>query len=143
MTAPRTAIIERKVAFFRQYLHDIGEYCALDDEARRRAHYAIERLLQLLCESSADLSLQILKSEGRPPPTSYREIFSTLADSGAMPRPLALDLIAACGMRYVLTHPYDSIDLERVTSAIEPALELYRAFDDWLVDRLERQTSRD
>jgi uncharacterized protein YutE (UPF0331/DUF86 family) len=138
MATPRTEVIERKLAFFRKYVHDLGVYGALDEEGRRREHYAIERLLQLLCESAADLSLQVLKAAGQVPPGSYREVFSALADSGAMPSPLAQELIAACGMRNLLTHLYDVIDLGRVIAAIEPALTLYRTFDTWLVERLTR-----
>lgn len=132
----QTDVIDRKLALFRRYLADLGVYQALDAQSRRREHYAIERLLQLLCESAADLSLQVLKSQGQPAPGSYREIFSALADLELMPRDLASDLIAACGMRNVLTHLYDIIDLERVIAAIEPALVVYRAFDGWLVARI-------
>jgi uncharacterized protein YutE (UPF0331/DUF86 family) len=135
MSAPGTEIIDRKLGFFRLYLHDLDGYRALDPDGRRREHYAIERLLQLLCESAADLSLQVLKSRGQVLPGSYRQIFMALADAGTMPRVLAQDLIGACGMRNVLTHLYDVIDLDRVIAAIEPALELYRAYDTWLIER--------
>ncbi len=136
MAAVKIEVIERKRAFFGQYLHDLAVYAALDAAGRRREHYAIERLLQLLCESAADLSLQVLKATGRVPPGSYREIFSALADLGAMPSALAEELIAACGMRNLLTHLYDVIDLARVIAAVEPALALYRTYDTWLSDYL-------
>jgi len=132
MSAFRIEVIGRKRAFFRQYLRDLAAYAALDTPGRRREHYAIERLLQLLCESAADLSLQLLKADCQVPPGSYREIFSALAAAGAMPGALAEELIAACGMRNLLTHLYDVIDLGRVIAAIEPALALYGAFDTWL-----------
>ena len=117
-------------------MHDLAAYAGLDPDGRRREHYAIERLLQLLCESAADLSLQVLKAGGQVPPGSYREIFQALANAGTMPRPLAQDLIGACGMRNLLTHLYDVIDLDRVIAAIEPALALYRAYDAWLTGLL-------
>lgn len=136
MSTPKAEVIERKRAFFRQYRHDLAAYGALDAPGRRREHYAIERLLQLLCESAADLSLQVIKARAQVPPTSYREVFSTLADGGLMPPALADDLIAACGMRNLLTHLYDVIDLARVIAAVEPALALYEAFDDWFSQHL-------
>jgi uncharacterized protein YutE (UPF0331/DUF86 family) len=136
MPVPNTEVITRKLGFFRHYLHDLAAYGGLDSDGRRREHYAIERLLQLLCESAADLALQLLKAGGQVPPGSYREIFQALADTQAMPRDLAAGLIGACGMRNVLTHLYDVIDLARVIAAIEPALALYHAYDSWLVDQL-------
>lgn len=55
----------------------------------------------------------------------------------ATPEPMARDLIAACGMRNVLTHLYDEIDTDRVIAAVEPAVALYRAFAGWCVGQLE------
>jgi uncharacterized protein YutE (UPF0331/DUF86 family) len=128
---PRREILDRKLAVLRQFLADLGPYGTLDAEARRRDHYAIERLLQLLCESAADIGLQTLKRRGAGLSGSYREVFSSLHRLGLLPAALAERLIDACGMRNVLTHLYDTIDLERVIAAIEPALSLYREYLDW------------
>jgi uncharacterized protein YutE (UPF0331/DUF86 family) len=131
MDDPQRAVIERKLAFLRQFLQDLEGYARLDAASRRREHYAIERLLQLLCESAADIALQRLKALGRALPASYREIFIALAQSGHMPADMASNLVAACGMRNVLTHLYDTIDLDRVIAAVDPAIKLYGRFIDW------------
>ena len=55
--------------------------------------------------------------------------------NGDLPPAMAVDLAAACGMRNVLTHLYDIIDLKRVMAAVEPALELYGAFLQWALVR--------
>jgi uncharacterized protein YutE (UPF0331/DUF86 family) len=130
--------MERKLAFLRQFLSDLGRYGALDGAARLREHYAIERLLQLLCESAADVALQVCKAGGYPLAASYRDVFLTLAVRGELPRALADRLVDACGMRNVLTHLYDVIDLDRVIAAVEPAAEVYREFLDWALQWLER-----
>ena len=57
-------VIERKLAFLGQFLADLELYARLDADARRKEHYAIERLLQLLCESAADIGLQMLRRRG-------------------------------------------------------------------------------
>ncbi|MGF1614745.1 MAG: DUF86 domain-containing protein [Gammaproteobacteria bacterium] len=132
-------VIERKLAFLRQFLQDLAGYARLDANRRRREHYAVERLLQLLCESAADIALQRLKALGYALPTSYREIFIALQQSGHMPADMASDLVAACGMRNVLTHLYDTIDLDRVVAAVDPALELYRRFLEWALQALQRR----
>ena len=121
-------VAARKLAFLRQFLLDLEDYARLHVDGRRREHYAIERLLQLLCESATDIALQRLKAQGHALPTSYREIFISLEQMGQLPADMASDLVAACGMRNVLTHLYDAIDIERVIAAVDPALELYRRF---------------
>ena len=137
-----TETLERKLGFLHRYISDLSGYAALDSEGRLREHYAIERLLQLLCESAADIGLQFLKARGDTLPTSYREIFNALARSGQLPPDLAADLIAACGMRNVLTHLYDQIDLQRVIAAVDPAIALYRSFADWSLQQFRGSTEQ-
>lgn len=122
---------ERKLSYLRQYLGDLEVYARLDAAGRRGEHYAIERLLQLLCECAADLALQVLKARGSGLASSYREVFVTLRNQGVLPEALADRLVDACGMRNVLTHLYDVIDLDRVVAAVDPAIVLYREFFDW------------
>jgi len=55
-------------------------------------------------------------------------VFSALERRGDLPSSMASDLVAACGVRNVLTHLYDIIDLDRVIAAVEPAPDLYGAF---------------
>jgi uncharacterized protein YutE (UPF0331/DUF86 family) len=128
--------LERKLGFLGRYSRDLGAYALLDAAGRRREHYAVERLLQLLCECAADIGLQFLKARGETLPASYREIFSTLEQAGVLPPTLAADLIAACGMRNLLTHLYEQIDLDRVVAAVDPAMVLYGAFARWALDQL-------
>jgi uncharacterized protein YutE (UPF0331/DUF86 family) len=138
MSPPSREVFERKLGFLRQFLMDLEPYGRLAPEERRRQHYAIERLLQLLCESAADIGLQVLKARGIGLPSSYREVFLALAQHDAMPRDLADPLADACGMRNVLRHLYDVIDLDRVIAAVEPALALYRRFFDWALAQRPR-----
>jgi len=126
-----TEVLERKLSFLRQFLTDLASYAALDSAGRRREHYAIERLLQLLCESAADIGLQVVKRRGGGLTGSYREVFISLQQLGVLPEPMAGRLVDACGMRNVLTHLYDAIDLDRVIAAVDPALALYREYLDW------------
>jgi uncharacterized protein YutE (UPF0331/DUF86 family) len=136
MAVPDREILERKLGFLNRYRKDLGAIAVLDPASRRQQHYAVERLLQLLCECAADIALQFLKAEGETLPASYREIFRGLERRGALPSAMAAELVAACGMRNVLTHLYDDIDLDRVMAAIDPALTLYAAFSRWALDRL-------
>jgi uncharacterized protein YutE (UPF0331/DUF86 family) len=51
-------------------------------------------------------------------------IVSTEQQHGAPPQPLAERLVDDCGMRNILTHLHDAIDLDRVIAAVDPALAL-------------------
>lgn len=138
MAELRREIMERKLSFLRQFLADLDVYARLDSGGRQREHYAIERLLQLLCESAADIGLQFLKARGYGLASSYREVFEALAREGILSRDLAQGLIEACAMRNLLTHLYETIDPTRVAAAIEPALDLYRGYLRWALAEIEK-----
>jgi uncharacterized protein YutE (UPF0331/DUF86 family) len=134
--------MERKLAFLRTFITDLSHYAELDQTARRREHYAIERLLQLLCETAADIGLQLLKNHPRQVLAgSYREVFELLEEYGELPKAMSTQLVSACGMRNVLTHLYDTIDLDRVIAAVDPAVQLYRDYLGWVLERLDQKPS--
>ncbi len=64
MTALEPEVMERKLAYLRRYLDDLGELAGLDDAGRRAQHYAVERLLQLLCEVAVDPALDLYERFG-------------------------------------------------------------------------------
>ncbi|MFO8063284.1 MAG: type VII toxin-antitoxin system HepT family RNase toxin [Spirochaetota bacterium] len=132
MTGEQRELIARKRAALEQFLADLRTYAELDMASRRREHYAVERLLQLLCESAADIGLQLLKMKDYRLATGYREIFAALREQHNLPDELAEQLMDACAMRNVLTHLYDTIDQERVIRAVDPAISLYQQYDDWV-----------
>ncbi len=133
---PDTAeVIQRKLDVLHRFLTDMEHYAALDVSRQRQEHYAIERLLQLLCEASADIGLQLLRREGDPLAATYRDVFTTLRDRQGLDEELADQLMDACAMRNVLTHLYDTIDLGRVIEAVPDALKVYAAFASWAGER--------
>jgi uncharacterized protein YutE (UPF0331/DUF86 family) len=130
----RRELIERKLAHLYGYVKDTEAFVPLTPAERQRQHYAIERLLQLLCEAAADITLQILRARGVAPPESYRAVFEQARDRGFMAADLAEELIRACGMRIV--HLYDDLDMSRVLAAVDAAPGLYRRFIDWALGSL-------
>lgn len=136
MPVPDPEVMDRKLAFLRRFLGDLQVYARLDGAGRRSEHCAIERLLQLLCEVAADIGLQFLKARGDGLPGRYREVFTALADGDGFPEDLREGLVAASGMRNVLTHLYDTIDLDRVIAVVDPAIALYERFAGWAAERI-------
>lgn len=132
----RRELIERKLAHLHGYVQDLESFVPLTPVERQRQHYAIERLLQLLCEVAADITLQILKARGVAPPESYRAVFEQARDRGWMSEDLAQELISACGLRNVIVHLYDNLDMQRVLAAVDAAPGLYRRFAGWALEKL-------
>lgn len=125
-------VLRRKQERLGQFLADLAIHADLTPEEKRREHYAIERLLQLLCEASADIGLQLLRRNGYRMASSYREVFLALRERLSLDPDLAEQLVDACAMRNVLTHLYDTIDVDRVIEAVKPAIEVYGAYAEWV-----------
>lgn len=132
----RREIIERKLGFLHGYLQDLERLVPLTRAEREVQHYAIERILQLLCEAAADITLQFPKDRGIAPPDSYRALFEQARLAALMPADLAAELARACGMRDVIVHLYEALDMDRILAAVDAAPVLYRRFSAWAMESL-------
>ncbi|MDD5295799.1 MAG: DUF86 domain-containing protein [Rhodocyclaceae bacterium] len=135
----RREVIERKLRFLSSYVEELEKYLPKSREERSGQHFAIERLLQLLCEASSDISLQLLKAQVlSPPPETHRAVFAAAAKHLSMPLPLAEELGLACGMRNVIVHMYDELDMDKIMAAVDLAPGLYKRFGAWVLDQLDQ-----
>lgn len=132
-------VMERKLRFLSSYVEALENYLPASEKERIANHFAIERLLQLLCEASSDISLQLLKAKAtNPPPETHRAVFAAAAKHLGMPEPLAEELGLACGMRNVIVHMYDELDMDKIMAAVDLAPGLYRKFGAWALDELDQ-----
>ena len=61
-------------------------------------------------------------------PQRYGEIFLALSDHGIVPRRLALQLVAAAGLRNLVAHQYGALDWARVYRAASVDLDDLEAY---------------
>ena len=82
----------------------------------------LQHYLLLAIETVIDLGSHVISSEGYPPPTSYSDVFKTLAEEGVLPPDLADRLMAMARFRNVLVHLYAEVDEERVLQILRGPL---------------------
>lgn len=114
-------VILRKLEILRRLVMDLRlhENASLDEVEKE--HYRIERILELLATSAADL-LQHILGEREIIAHSYREVFRKAGEDKLITASLAERLENAAGMRNVLVHLYDEIDLAILRQSISEAL---------------------
>jgi uncharacterized protein YutE (UPF0331/DUF86 family) len=83
-------------------------------EADRTAREVVVLNLFVAIQACLDLATHWLADEGWDVPQRYGEIFLALADHGVIPRPLALRLVAAAGLRNLVAHQYGALDWDRL-----------------------------
>jgi uncharacterized protein YutE (UPF0331/DUF86 family) len=77
-------VIARKLALMSRYVQDSIPYKDVSFEDFMSDHYKIERLLELLVMTAADIAFHLLTMKGEPPATTYRAAFLRLGEIGVV-----------------------------------------------------------
>ncbi len=112
----------RKLTYLRQLLADLEPYRQVTLAEVEAEHYKLERLIELLVMTASDLLRHLLAGRGLTPVT-YRDTFYQAGKQGIIPPDLAERLQKAAGIRNILVHLYESIDLEILYASLAPAYE--------------------
>ena len=98
-------------------------------EADRTSREVVVLNLFVAIQACLDLAGHWLADEGWDVPQRYGELFLRLADHGVVPRPLALRLVAAAGLRNLVAHQYGVLEWARLYAvASSPELDDLEAF---------------
>ena len=110
-------LILAKAGLIRRHLRRIKEKGGEDLEAFLSdldRQEIISFNLHLAIENCTDLAAHIISEEGLGVPGSASEMFYLLEDSGYINSQLTEKMIKAVGLRNLIVHEYDKIDLTRL-----------------------------
>jgi len=96
-------------------------------------HLIVERLFELLVTTSTDILMHKMASEEESLPTTLRTTFLRAGELSWIPADLAQRLADAAGMRNILVHGYEKVDMKIIYDSIKPALKDYTQFCDYLL----------
>ena len=129
-------VLARKLAKLRVFLADLRPYEGASLALVEEDHYRVERLLQLTVEVATDILAHELARLGVVP-ASYRDAVRKAVEEGLLPEELGENLERAVGLRNVLVHLYEDLDMEILAASVEPALNDYGEFLKLFQERLE------
>jgi len=86
------------------------------------------RLLQEAIEAALDINAHLIAEQGAPVPEDYYGGFLAIGTLGVIHETLARELAPSAGLRNRLVQEYDTIDDEKVLTAISTTLERYPRF---------------
>lgn len=89
---------------------------------------AVERFISRTVDLAVDVTSHISVATLGRAPGDYRESFRMAGEAGAIDTELAERLAPSVGMRNVIIHEYERLDLERLAAAVPLALEDYREY---------------
>jgi len=131
-------LVLAKAGLIRRHLRRIKEKGGLDLEAFLNdldRQEVISFNLHLAIENCTDLAAHIISEEGLGVPGSASEMFYLLEDSGYINSQLTEKMIKAVGLRNLIVHEYDKIDLTRL---FEIVLKDTKDINDFIVSIFKR-----
>ena len=125
LLARQVATVRDAVDRIRTMLPPSGEAFAADRTARE----VVIVNLFVAIQTCLDLAAHWLADEGWDVPQGYGDLFLALADHGIIPRPLALRLVSAAGLRSLFAHQDGRLDWARIyETAASSALDDLQVF---------------
>ena len=135
------ALILRKLAELDQYYRQLKEYKNTtadqysDDWKIQRI---IERTLQMMIETCAEIAGHIIADKGFRIPKSYVDIFKVLLEEKILDRKLYPVMEKIARFRNIVVNQYDNVDAEIVTAILKKDLADFISYKEAIIQFLEK-----
>jgi len=130
------ALILRKLAELDQYYSQLKEYKNTtadqysDDWKIQRI---IERTLQMMIETCADIAGHIIADKGFRIPKSYADTFKVLQEEKILNKKLYAVMEKIAKFRNIVVHHYDKVDAEIVTTILKNDLADFISYKEAII----------
>ncbi|HKZ17149.1 MAG TPA: DUF86 domain-containing protein [Geobacteraceae bacterium] len=140
---PDKSLIMRKIAELELYMEQIGEFSGIGlEEYRRewRTQRIVERTLQIMIETCADIANHIIADSKMRLPTSYADTFRVLAENDMISAELLSVMEKMAKFRNIVVHQYDRVDAEIVMLILKKHLADFENFKNTILTLLKQKT---
>jgi uncharacterized protein YutE (UPF0331/DUF86 family) len=127
------AIILRKISELEVYQKQIREFSAItlqDYKANWKTQRIVERTLQIMIETCADIANHIVSDKGMRSPTSYADTFNVLFENNVIDSELFTIMEKMAKFRNVVVHQYEEVDSEIVVVILKKHLGDFERFKE-------------
>ena len=133
-------LILRKLAELEEYLGQVKEYADMTAGRYSRdwkAQRVVERTLQMMIETCADVAGHIISDKGYRVPATYADTFRVLHENGLLDKELFETMEKMAKFRNIIVHHYDKVDAEVVAGILKKDLKDFSAYRDAIINILE------
>jgi uncharacterized protein YutE (UPF0331/DUF86 family) len=134
------ALVLRKLADLEEYLGQVKEYESITVEQYLRdwkIQRIIERTLQMMIETCADIAEHIISDRGYRIPTSYVDTFRVLYERNILNKDLFETMGKMAKFRNIIVHNYDMVDAEIVVGILRKDLDDLLSYKNAIINALE------
>ena len=132
-------LLLRKCAELEEYVEQIKEYTNVSAEQYSkewRTQRIVERTLQMMIESCADIAGHIISDRGYRVPTSYADTFRVLYEKDILTKDLFETMEKISKFRNIIVHHYDRVAPEIVINILKRDLNDFLIFKNAIIKLL-------
>jgi uncharacterized protein YutE (UPF0331/DUF86 family) len=136
------ALILRKLNELDQYCSQLKEYentTADQYSDDWKIQRIIERTLQMMIETCADIAGHIIADREFRIPTSYADTFKVLLEEKILDRKLYAVMEKIAKFRNIVVHQYDEVDAEIVTAILKNDLTDFNSYKQAIIRFLKKE----
>jgi uncharacterized protein YutE (UPF0331/DUF86 family) len=133
-------LILRKLAELEEYLGQIKEYASITVDRYSKdwkAQRVVERTLQMMIETCADIAGHIISDKGYRVPATYADTFKVLYENGLLNKELFETMEKVAKFRNIIVHHYDKVDAEIVVGILKKDLKDFSGYKDAIINILK------
>ncbi|MBI5026430.1 MAG: DUF86 domain-containing protein [Nitrospirae bacterium] len=127
------AVVLRKISELEIYQKQIREFSNITLQAYKadwKTQRIVERTLQIMIETCADIANHIVSDRGMRSPTSYADTFKVLFENNIIVPELFTIMEKMAKFRNVVIHQYEEVDAEIVVVILKKHLGDFERFKD-------------
>jgi uncharacterized protein YutE (UPF0331/DUF86 family) len=129
-------LILRKLAELEEYVGQVKEYTGITVERYSKdwkAQRIVERTLQMMIETCADVAGHIISDKGYRVPATYADTFRVLYENDMLNKGLFETMEKIAKFRNIIVHHYDKVDAEIVVGILKKDLNDFAAYKDAII----------
>jgi uncharacterized protein YutE (UPF0331/DUF86 family) len=137
--------IARKIEAMKKYVDFLKSYKRVTKkelEENYELRSAVERNFQLAIESVLDIGEVIISAYNFEKPEDYKSVILILGKHGVIPEDFADDFSKIAGLRNILVHMYEKIDVSKLYKYLQNNLKDFDKFSMFIARYLEKTFSK-
>ena len=138
------AVVLRKLSELETYLKQVREFSGITLQLYKadwRTQRIVERTLQIMIETCADIANHIVSDRGMRVPTGYADTFGVLKENEVITPDLCGIMENMAKFRNIVVHQYEAVDAEIVLAILKRHLNDFERYREAILAYLNKPGS--
>jgi len=134
-------LVQNKLVDLEKYYQELGNILVADNLDIIKDHLklrSVERLFQLIVDTTIDINTHIIAESNIGIPDDYQSTFITLAENDILPMEFAMKIAPAVGLRNKVVHKYGKVGIKSMVDDIRNEIKDFLKYAELINDFLRK-----